>query len=147
MKHDKKGFPALTIREAFKNYRVSKKKAPIKVSAGYFRNFPSDVNLNTLDLESFGYTMEHFKYGWKDGSKSVQCTGQGHLHLSSPVASQDEIPKYIGVEGNLYSRFVAIFPAILEVLHGVAILFSIGIIPFVVYWQYVIATEGLELNL
>ena len=45
--------------------------------------------------------------------------GQGHLHLSSPVASQDEIPKHIGVEGNLY-RFVAILPAILEVLHGVA---------------------------
>ena len=56
MKHDKKGFPALTIREAFKNYRVSKKKAPIKVSAGYFRNFPSDVNLNTLDL-FFLYTF------------------------------------------------------------------------------------------
>ena len=28
--------------------------------------------MNTLDLESFGYTMEHFKYGWKDGNKSVQ---------------------------------------------------------------------------
>ena len=76
----------------------------------------------------------------------VVPTGQGHLHLSSPVASKDEISKHIGVDGNLY-RFVAILPAILEVLHGVAILFSIGIIPFVVYWQYVIATEGLELNL
>ena len=49
----------------------------------------------------------------------IVATGQGHLHLSSPVASQDEIPKHIGVEGNLY-RFVAILPAILEVLHGVA---------------------------
>ena len=53
-------------------YRVSQKKSPIKISAGDFRNFPWDVNLNTLDLESFGYTMEHFKYGWKDGNKSVQ---------------------------------------------------------------------------
>ena len=42
------------------------------VSTGDFRNFPWDVNLYTLNFESFGYTMEHFKYGWKDGNKSVQ---------------------------------------------------------------------------
>ena len=40
MKHDKKGFPALTIREAFKNYRVSKKKGSNKSQRWLLQKLP-----------------------------------------------------------------------------------------------------------
>ena len=47
------------------------------VSNGYFRNYPWDLNSYTLDIESFGYTMNSFKYAWKDGPQSVQMSPGG----------------------------------------------------------------------
>ena len=42
------------------------------ISVGAFRDYPWDLNLHTLEIESFGYTMKNFKYAWKDGPQSVQ---------------------------------------------------------------------------
>ena len=76
--------------------------------------------MNTLDLESFGYTIEHFKYGWKDGNKSaVQVAFDanvfGDLILAGHRARKVEVSLTSAlVKNNLY-RFVAILPAILEV--------------------------------
>ena len=44
------------------------------VSFGAWDDYPWDVNLHTLEIESFGYTMEKFKYAWKDGPQSVQVS-------------------------------------------------------------------------
>ena len=44
------------------------------VSNGAFRDYPWDLNLYTLEFESFGYTMRKFKYAWKDGNRSVQVS-------------------------------------------------------------------------
>ena len=42
------------------------------VSNGDFRIYPWDVNLYTLEIESFGYTMKSFKYAWEDGPQSAR---------------------------------------------------------------------------
>ena len=89
------------------------------VSAGNFRNFPWDVNLYTLDFESFGYTMEHFKYGWKDGNKSVQVAFDANVFRDLILAGHRARKVEVSLTSALY-RFVAILPAILEVLHSVA---------------------------
>jgi len=44
------------------------------VNHGHFRNYPWDNNLYSLEIESFGYTMEKFKYAWKDGPRSIQVS-------------------------------------------------------------------------
>ena len=44
------------------------------VSFGAWDDYPWDVNLHTLEIESFGYTMEKFKYAWKGGPQSVQVS-------------------------------------------------------------------------
>lgn len=44
------------------------------VSNDHYRYFPWDVTVHSLDIESFGYTMNSFKYAWKDGPGSVQAS-------------------------------------------------------------------------
>ena len=49
------------------------------LSNGNFRNYPWDVNGYTLEFESFGYTMNTFKYSWMDGNKSVHISPDANI--------------------------------------------------------------------
>ena len=79
------------------------------VSAGNFRNFPWDVNLYTLDFESFGYTMEHFKYGWKDGNKSVQVAFDANVFGDLILAGQRTRKVEVSLTSGNYSRLLLDF--------------------------------------
>ena len=64
--------------------------------------------------------MEHFKYGWKDGNKSaVQVAFDANVFGDLILAGHRARKVEVSLTSALY-RFVAILPAILEVLHSVA---------------------------